>query len=250
MALTRTIPIHNRIFKPDDLAAILGLISSYYHKDREDYARNDFSLQLTENETTTLTLDAPPSNFASLLTTSIQDLSLTVDVRVPERYRIDFTLGQGRASSRNSVRISGIDQDWVNLAHHNISKQLDQTNEQSTVAYRYRFLFGSVLTLVMGWALKNVFLAILSAMGQTKKVPWSAELFGQHLFLSVFLGILPAMGLLTYTISAFPSIEILTGPERAWTAAIRRKKLAAIAALTVMAPSANLLYDGYRALFS
>jgi hypothetical protein len=248
MALTRTIPIKNRVFSVDSLNALLKELSTHYRKSKEAYSLNWYRLNISEDDTTTVSLDTPPKTFDSLLSTPIRYISLRIDSSSPDR-RIDFTLYHGSDSIHNSIRLHSGDDDWVNLAHGKVSKLLDSTEPQSDFLKKHGVWLTLPLALTIGWPLKSLFMQILIWVGQAKQVPWSLSILMQHLTFSGILGFLPATILLSYAANAYPSVEIQTGPPRKWQEAARRKRLRVVFSLAVIAPSADLLYDVYQKIF-
>lgn len=248
MSLTRTIPIKNLVFSADALNTLLKELSGYYRKSRDTYSRNWYQLNISENESTTISLDVPPKSFNSLLSTSIRYISLRIDSSSPHRH-IELTLYHGSDSIHNSIRIRSDDDDWVNIAYNKVYKLLDSFEPQSDFIRKNEMWLTLPLALVIGWPLKSLFLEILLWVGQAKKVPWTTALFIQHLMFAGVIGLLPAFILLSYAAKAYPSVEIQTGPPRKWLEALRRKRLRILFSVLVIAPFANLLYDFYQMIF-
>lgn len=249
MALTRTIAIKERIFDAETLNNLLTELSGQYRKETEAYSTNLYLLHISEDETTTVSLDSPPSSFDPLLRTPVRYLSLRIHSADPQR-DIELTLYHGSDSIHNSIRLHSKDEDWVNLAYGKISKVLNNTDAQSMFLPRYGGWFVVPLAFVVGSPLKNLLFIILKWLGLTKQVPWSWEVFFQHLLFAGVLGLLPAMLLLAWAAKAYPCVEIQTGPSRFWKEARLRSRLRIIFGILIVGPSANFLYDIYRSIFA
>jgi hypothetical protein len=223
-------------------------LSSYYRRSEERYQTSQYLLYISEDETTTVSLDGPPQEFDSLLSTPVRYLSLRIHTADPKR-DIEFTLYHGSDAIQNSIRLHSDDEDWVNIAYVKVSKLLNNTEAQSTFFPRFGAWLIFPLALIVGWPLKNLFMWILLLLGEAKLVAWSVGLFVQHLLFAGVLGFVPAMLLVGYAVKAYPSVEIQTGPKRNWHAARRRARLRLVLGLAISAPGANFLYDIYKLLF-
>jgi hypothetical protein len=144
--------------------------------------------------------------------------------------------------------LHGEDEDWVNLTHAKLLSLLGDVEPQSTFFRRYRVPLFFCLALTLGWVLDQILSHILVVIGQSKLVPWTWTLFWQHLWLSAMLGVGPAGWLLSVVGRAYPSIEIQTGSPRSWHEARLRQRLKVILAIAIVGPSADLLYDIYKAI--
>jgi hypothetical protein len=249
MALSRTIPIKNRIFTAETLETLLSELSRHYTIGSE-YARNFYLLQIAEDEYTTTLLDKPPASFAPLLTTPIHYLSLRFDCSNPSRH-VEFRLFHQADVKQNSVQLHSDDEDWVTITYAKIAKLLEGIERQSTVLQRFGFWLECSCAFVIGWPLKNLFFSWALRAGYATQLPnWTWKLLVQHMFLAGLFGALPTIILFAYAANAFPPIEIKTGPPQYWAAARRRSQLKIVIAAVILAPLGNFLYDLYKLAFS
>jgi hypothetical protein len=246
MGLSRTIPLKGYIFTTASLASVLAELSTYYRKSKEQFTHNHYRLHISEDPTTTASIDTPPKSFEALLNIPIRYISLRIDSYSPPR-DVEFTLYHGRDSDHNSISLSSEDEDWVNLAHTRLSKLLESVDRQSTFLRRHFWWLFPILTVGIGWMLAKGFFWILLYFGQGKLVPWSWSVFGQYIVIAIIMGAGPAAWLLGYAAVAYPSVEIQTGPSRNWAEARRRKRIAVLLAIFIVGPFVNFLYDIYRA---
>jgi hypothetical protein len=152
---------------------------------------------------------------------------------------------------QNSVTLHSDDEDWVTVTYARISKVIENVEPQFTAFERFGFWLGCLFALIIGWPLKSLFLFWGLRAGFAKVVPsWTWDLLFKHIVLATVFGALPAIILTAYAASAFPQLEIKTGPPQRWKAARRRSHLKIILAVVVLAPLGNLLYDAYKFVFS
>ncbi|MGZ4982811.1 MAG: hypothetical protein ACXV9Q_01820 [Chthoniobacterales bacterium] len=190
MALSRTIPIRGRVFNTETLAGILEELSAQYPPPAEKFSPNTYVLAIAQDEHTTTYIDTPPKAFEALLDTQIRYLSLDIRSYGPRR-TVELTLYPGSDSVHNSIRISG-DEDWVNLTFTKSVALLDKVEPQSDVLAKNVFWILPILTLLVGWLIDKLVMRLMLAAGAAELVPWTWELAGKHLVVSVAFGILPA----------------------------------------------------------
>ena len=246
MSLTRRIPIQNRIFTTDALATLLKELSGYYRKSNHEYRENSFRLSISEDEHTTVSVDSPPKSFEPLLDSSIHHLRLRINCESPDR-DVEFTLSPGRNSTGNCIVLQSADEDWVNLAHNNLSRLLNNVKPQSIFIKKNLGWLAPLFAILIGWPAKQLLLFVMVKSGEAKMVPWTWKLLGQHSMIAAVLGILPAMMLFAYSVeNAFPGIEFQTGPNHAWKEVRTRNLLNILFGLLVLGPLGSFVYDIYR----
>ena len=248
MKLARRIPIKDRIFTTESLANLLKELSGYYRKSNHEHLENTFHLSISEDEHTTISVDSPPKSFEPLLNSPIERIRLRIDCYSPKR-NIELTISPGSNSSFNCIELQSSDEDWVNVAHTNLSKVLNNVKPQSTFIKRNLLWLIPSFTILIGWPLKKILYLFLTEIGQAHSASWSWALLGQHFFFAAVLGVLPAIMLLTYAIDkAFPGIEFQTGPSHFWKESKLRQQLKVLFGLLVLGPLGSLIYDIYKAI--
>jgi hypothetical protein len=248
MTLARRIPIKDRIFTTESLANLLKELSGYYRKSNHEYRENTFHLSISEDEHTTISIDSPPKSFEPLLNSPIEHLRLRINCDSPKR-DIEFTISPGLNSRFNCIELQSSDEDWVNVAHTNLSKVLNNVKPQSVFIKRNMLWLIPLFTILIGWPLKKIFYWVLLKLGQAHSASWNWALLGQHLFFAAMLGVLPAMMLLGYAIErAFPGIEFQTGPSHVWKESKMRNQLKILFGLLVLGPLGSFIYDIYKAI--
>jgi len=102
MALSRTIPIENRIFTVETLSSLLTEVSSFYEVSKAGETRNYYRLSISEDEHYTNLLSLPPidSDFSKLLVTPVHKLSLHIACYGPDRTLILSLADPGHPRNR------------------------------------------------------------------------------------------------------------------------------------------------------
>jgi hypothetical protein len=248
VTLARRIPIQDRIFTTESLTSLLKELSGYYRKSTHEYRENRFSLSISEDEHTTTSIDSPPNSFEPLLNSTIHHLRLRINCDSPDR-DIEFTISPGANSRSNCIILQSTDEDWVNLAHNNLSRLLNNVKPQSIFIKNNIVWLTPLLAVLIGWPAKKLFFWVLLKLGQAHTVPWSWAVFGQHLLFAELLGVLPALFLFLYAVEkAFPGIEFQTGPSHAWKESKMRNQFNVLFGLLVLGPLGSFVYDIYKAI--
>lgn len=248
MSLARRIPVQDRIFTTESLASLLKELSGYYRKSNHEYRENRFHLSISEDEHTTVSVDAPPKSFEPLINSPIHHLRLRINCDSPDR-DVEFTISPGANSKFNCIELQSSDEDWVNLAHNDLSRLLNNVKPQSVFIKKNILWLIPLFTFLIGWPLKKIFYWVLVELGQAHSASWSWALLGQHLVFATIFGVLPATMLFQYALEmAFPGIEIQTGPSHFWRESKMRNHLNILFGLLVLGPLGSFIYDIYKAI--
>jgi hypothetical protein len=245
MALTRNIPLRDFVFKRSDVVDLLKMLSAHHRPSKDKPWLSAYSLEISENHTSTVSQDSPPKNFDALLTTPIERLVLSI--RSGSRLRTAILdLRHGDNYHYSNLRLYGDDEDWVNLTHGQISKRLEGVARQNLIVRKYSVYLWAMLTLTIGWCLSRMLTYYLINYHGVKGVPMTWALLGRDIIFSCTLGSMPALLFIEFLRKSFPSIELRTGAEHTWKEARRQKYLAAFVAVAILGPSGDIIADIYR----
>jgi hypothetical protein len=245
MALTRKIPIHDFVFMRSDVVDLIKLISADYRPSRDKSPASVYSIEISENDTTTVSQDSPPKNFESLFTTPIERITLMVRTGGGGRSAY-LDLRHGDNYQYSNLRLHGDDEDWVNLTHEKVIKKLAGVARQNSFIRTYGASLRVMLTIAFGWCILRVLTYYSIHFLGVHWVQMSWSQLGRDIVFGSMLGFVPAALFVERLRQSFPSIELRTGAEHTWKEARRQRYLKAAFSIAILGPSGDIIKEIYR----
>ncbi|MBX3739376.1 MAG: hypothetical protein KF712_00185 [Akkermansiaceae bacterium] len=241
MALSKNIPLKNLVFTEKSLKDLIESLSEGFDPSAKDGLRQRYSLHISEDSDTAVFVDEPPKHLGKMLENSIENISLRFDRGKPTR-EIELKLNNGNSSHWNYIKISGHDEDWVQLTHAKINKLLSNHKSNSGLYWRFHWVVSVVLIVLC------VFLFVRLGRFMAGKI-LDEQYLKVYSVLESFVGLVGVFvgfALLLYMNLAYPVMEIQTGPVNGWRAMNRRKRVKPILWFLFVAPFLTYLGDLWK----
>ena len=257
MVSREVIPIKQVRLSTENIVQLVTVLSNYYRNrpNAERYAYYKLSVAIDEHTSTILDVPPEENQLKALFARRISKLSLTIYMHEPE-CDIQLQLTHGETHEfYNQIELRA-SEDWVTLASKALCSQIMLFARQPSLKNRIYSMVPVVAFIAFGWFILSLLFRVLSYIPSFKTIiadpaSSSADLVAKIILVFVvMLAVWLTERSLSYVKSAFPSVELQTGPQQDRLESNRRKTLKWFIGLFILGPCTNLIYDIYRTIIS